>query len=150
MFLFFLFLFCLSSFFSIFMYLFIYLFCFYFLFQKDSSPALPLLPCPAPAALPCPCPYPALSVTENSGRVSALAALPCPALFVTTDRQTVKQTPCLLLYLRLHCFGIVIMHFIILRVFVFLKICVHGSSLTWANIYHLDVIFYYTWELCNF
>ncbi len=37
MFLFFLFLFCLSPFFSIFMHLFIYLFCFYFLLKRDSS-----------------------------------------------------------------------------------------------------------------
>jgi hypothetical protein len=114
MFLFFLFLFCLSSFFSIFMYLFIYLFSFYFLFQKNSSffnmfynergrrdvsergeqeenvstarrPPRRLL----------------RAASRSNGRVSTLAALPCPApalpcpcptLFVTTDRQTNKQT----------------------------------------------------------
>jgi len=37
------------------------------------------------------------AASKSSGRVSALAALPCPTMFVTTD--TDRQTPLLLLYI---------------------------------------------------
>jgi len=43
------------------------------------------LPCPALAALPCPAFALALFVTENNGRVSTLAALPCP---MSLNKQT--------------------------------------------------------------
>ncbi len=91
MFLFFLFLFCLSSFFSIFMYLFIYLFCFYFFFKKILVFLLYiyLFGCKFEVCTARRPPRRLMrAASRSSGRVFALAALPCLALscLVTTDR----------------------------------------------------------------
>jgi hypothetical protein len=84
MFLFFLFLFCLSSFFSIFMYLFIYLFSFSIFFFKNILVFLLyifLFGCKFEVCTPRRPPRRLLRVaSRSSGWVSALAALPCPAL----------------------------------------------------------------------
>jgi hypothetical protein len=46
-------------------------------------------------------------------------------------------------------FGTFIMHFKILGYLVVFKICVNGYGLILASVLYFDVIFHYTWELCN-
>jgi len=82
------------------MYLFIYLFIYIFFFKKILVSLLYifLFGCKFEVCTARKPPRRSLrAANKSNGRVSAL---PCPALFVTTDRQTDRQTPLLVLYIR--------------------------------------------------